>query len=191
MKVYFILRSQAPKSPDTASASEESSLLTVKQEPQQLTGGEDQEDSSYEILSTNEFHGVDPISIKAKDDSWCSCQAPEAKGEIVCLENCENRAKRVECSVMLCRAGEQCGNRAVQLQTQPLLAVNQAGAVVATHDLEAGSFIGQYTGQVMTRDKFEEILNNEYVLSQNLKLHVLPLSVDLVVDATAKGSICR
>ena len=92
---------------------------------------------------------------------------------------------------MLCRAGEQCGNRAVQLQTQPLLAVNLAGAVVATHDLEAGSFIGQYTGQVMTRDKFEEILNNEYVLSQNLKLHVLPLSVDLVVDATAKGSICR
>ena len=69
--------------------------------------------------------------------------------------------------------------------------LRMAGAVVATHDLEAGSFIGQYTGQVMTRDKFEEILNNEYVLSQNLKLHVLPLSVDLVVDATAKGSICR
>jgi len=183
--------SPAPKSPDTGPASGESSLLTVKQEPQQLTGGEDQEDSNYEILSTNEFHGVDPISIKAKEDSWCSCQAPDTKGEIVCLENCENRAKRVECSVMLCRAGEQCGNRAVQLQTQPLLAVNQAGAVVATHDLEAGSFIGQYTGQVMTRDKFEEILNNEYVLSQNLKLHVLPLSVDLVVDATAKGSICR
>ena len=36
----------------------------------------------------------------------------------------------------------------MQLQTQPLLAVNQAGAVVATHDLSAGAFIGQYTGQV-------------------------------------------
>ena len=36
----------------------------------------------------------------------------------------------------------------MQLQTQPLLAVNQAGAVVATHDLAAGAFIGQYTGQV-------------------------------------------
>ena len=166
-------------------------MLTVKQEPQHLPGGDDQEDSNYEILSTNDFHGVDPAAIKAKEDSWCSCQAPEGKGEIVCLQNCDNRAKRIECSVMLCKAGEQCGNRAVQLQTQPLLAVNQAGAVVATHDLEAGSFIGQYTGQVMTRDKFEEILNNEYVLSQNLKLHVLPLSVDLVVDATAKGSICR
>lgn len=190
MYTYFILRSPASKSSDSAAPSGESNLLTVKQEPQ-LAGGEDQEDSNYEILSANEFHGVDPISIKAKEDSWCSCQAPEGKGEIVCLQSCENRAKRVECSVMLCRAGEQCGNRAVQLQTQPLLAVNQAGAVVATHDLEAGSFIGQYTGQVMTRDKFEEILNNEYVLSQNLKLHVLPLSVDLVVDATAKGSICR
>ena len=47
-----------------------------------------------------------------------------------------------------CRAGDQCGNRSMQLQTQPLLAVNQAGAVVATHDLAAGAFIGQYTGQV-------------------------------------------
>ena len=165
--------------------------MKVKQEPQQQTGGEDQDDSNYEILSSNEFHGVDPMSIKAKEDSWCSCPAPEANGEIVCLQNCDNRAKKVECDMMLCRAGEQCGNRAVQLQTQPLLAVNRAGAVVATHDLEAGSFIGQYTGQVMTRDKFEEILNNEYVLSQNLKLHVLPLSVGLVVDATMKGSICR
>jgi len=184
--------SPAPSSSDPSlPTSEESNLLTVKQEPQHLPGGEDQEDSTYEILSTNEFHGVDPVAIKAKEDSWCSCQAPEGKGEIVCLQNCDNRAKRIECSVMLCRAGEQCGNRAVQLQTQPLLAVNQAGAVVVTHDLEAGSFIGQYTGQVMTRDKFEEILNNEYVLSQNLRLHVLPLSVDLVVDATAKGSICR
>ena len=71
---------------------------------------------------------------------------------------------------MLCRAGEQCGNRAVQLQTQPLLAVNQAGAVVATHDLEAGSFIGQYTGQVMTRDKFEEIkMASEVLLNKELR----------------------
>ena len=93
-----------------------------------MPGGEDQEDSNYEILSTNEFHGVDPAAIKAKEDSWCSCQAPEGKGEIVCLQNCDNRAKRVECSVML---------------------------------------------------------NNEYVLSQNLKLHVLPISVDLAVEATA------
>ena len=43
--------------------------MTVKQEPQQLPGGENQEDSNYDILSTNEFYGVDPVSLKAKEDS--------------------------------------------------------------------------------------------------------------------------
>ena len=36
----------------------------------------------------------------------------------------------------------------IQVQTQPLLAQTEAGVVV-THDLMAGSFVGQFTGQVL------------------------------------------
>jgi len=60
-----------------------------------------------------------------------------------------------------------------------------------THDLVAGSFIGQYTGQVMTRESFEDKLRNEYINNESLKLHVIPLTEDLVIDATSKGSVCR
>ena len=78
----------------------------------------------------------------------------------------------------------------MQLQTEPLLVATEAGVVV-THDLVAGSFIGQYTGQVMTRESFEDKLRNEYINNESLKLHVIPLTEDLVIDATSKGSVCR
>ena len=78
----------------------------------------------------------------------------------------------------------------MQLQSQPLLAVTEAGVVV-THDLTMDTFIGQYTGQLMSRDMFEEKLRTEYINTGNLKLHVMPLNDDLVIDATIKGSICR
>ena len=61
--------------------------------------------------------------------------------------------------------------------------------VVATEDVSSGVYLGQYTGQVVAKQGVEEKINKEYTKQQ--KLHVLPLNQELVVDATAKGSICR
>jgi len=172
------------------SYNDEEQIISVKQEPGQISDGGELSDSDYEILTVNEYYGVDPETFKTSQDSWCSCHPPEGPGEIGCLDNCENRDKRTECSLMLCRVGDLCGNRAMQVQTQPLLAQTEAGVIV-THDLMAGSFVGQFTGQVMTRDTFEQKLSTEYVNNGNLKLHVIPLNAELVVDATIKGSVCR
>lgn len=63
------------------------------------------------------------------------------KGRLSAFQNCDNRAKRIECSLMLCRAGS--GAATGPCSYRPSLAGGQpGGAVVATHDLEAGSFIG-------------------------------------------------
>ena len=43
----------------------------------------------------------------------------------------------------------------------------------------------------MTRDTFEQTLTTEYAANPSLKMHVMPLTEDLVVNATLKGSICR
>ena len=56
--------------------------------------------------------------------------------------------------------------------------------------IESAVFV-KTIGQVMTRDTFEQKLSNDYVNNGNLKLHVIPLNADLVVDATIKGSVCR
>ena len=61
--------------------------------------------------------------------------------------------------------------------------------VVATEDIASGVFLGQYTGQVMSKKGLEERITTEYNKQQ--KLHVLPLNQELVLDASMKGSICR
>ena len=43
----------------------------------------------------------------------------------------------------------------------------------------------------MTRDTFEQTLTTEYAANPSLKMHVMPLTEDLVVNATMKGSLCR
>ena len=63
--------------------------------------------------------------------------------------------------------------------------------MLVTDDLSPGALIGEYTGQVMRKEVFEEKLRSEYVHKENLKLHVVPLNDELVVDATVKGSLCR
>ena len=85
--------------------------ITVKQEPGQVMESDAMENINYEILLSNEFYGVDPMELKAKEESWCSCAPPTGKGELGCQEGCDNRSKRIECDIMLCKAGDQCGNR--------------------------------------------------------------------------------
>ena len=44
---------------------------------------------------------------------------------------------------------------------------------------------------MMTRDTFEQTLTTEYAANPSLKMHVMPLTEDLVVNASMKGSLCR
>ena len=69
-----------------------------------------EEGGYYEVLTANEYLGVDPAQAKSSLTFWCKCPMPP-KGQSGCLAECENRAKRVECDLPLCKAGDQCSNR--------------------------------------------------------------------------------
>ena len=73
-----------------------------------------QEEGYYEVLSANEYLGIDPVSVKSSLTHWCKCPMPP-KGQSGCLAECENRVKKVECDLPLCKAGDQCSNRVSQL----------------------------------------------------------------------------
>ena len=97
----------------------------------------------------------------------------------------------MECSPNDCPAGGDCSNRALQTLSQgPLPLTFSGSSLVATTNLQAGAVLAQYTGEVMTKETFKARLEGEYA-QQDLSLHVFPLTEELVVDATSKGSIIR
>ena len=88
-----------------------------------------------------------------------------------------------------CQAGAQCTNRALQSLTSPPLTFS-GGNLTVTTNLEAGAVLGQFTGEVMARETFQTRLEEEYA-QQDFSLYVFPLTEQLVVDATSKGSVIR
>eukprot|EP00092_Neocalanus_flemingeri_P041191 GFUD01044851.1.p1 GENE.GFUD01044851.1~~GFUD01044851.1.p1 ORF type:complete len:723 (+),score=194.21 GFUD01044851.1:60-2228(+) len=178
--------------PATAALGQKKEVKMKKEVKQQIREEpHSQDEEYYEVLTVNEYLGLDPASVKSSLTFWCKCPMPP-KGQSGCLAECENRAKRVECDVPLCKAGEQCGNRAIQNNTAIKIAITEGfgvSIVVATEDIPRGVFLGQYTGQVLAKKELDERIVKEYTKQQ--KLYVLPLNQDLVIDASIKGSICR
>lgn len=181
---------QVPEAPPAEKEVKLKREVNIKQQVREESY-QQEEGGYYEVLTANEYLGVDPAQVKSSLTFWCKCPMPP-KGQSGCLAECENRAKRVECDLPLCKAGDQCSNRVIQNNTSLKLAITEGfgeSIVVATEDVSSGVYLGQYTGQVVAKQGLEEKINKEYTKQQ--KLHVLPLNQELVVDATAKGSICR
>ena len=88
-----------------------------------------------------------------------------------------------------CQAGAQCTNRALQSLRSPPLTFS-GGNLTVTTNLEAGAVLGQFTGEVITREALQTRLVEEYA-QQDFTLYVYPLTEQLVVDATSKGSVIR
>ena len=55
--------------------------------------------------------------------------------------------------------------------------------------LPAGSYLAQYTGEVLAKEELETRMANMYQMGQTL--YILPLGQTAMVDATKKGSIAR
>ena len=63
------------------------------------------------------------------------------------------------------------------------------GKLVAVEAMPEGTFLAQYTGEVLTREEMDSRLNSVYQGGQ--ALYMLPICSTAVVDATGKGSIAR
>ena len=67
--------------------------------------------------------------------------------------------------------------------------VTKQGKLVAMEALPAGTFLAQYTGEVLSKGELESRMANVYQKGQTL--YMQPLGKTAVVDATKKGSIAR
>ena len=63
------------------------------------------------------------------------------------------------------------------------------GRLVSMEALPAGSYLAQYTGEVLAKEELETRMANMYQMGQTL--YILPLGQTAMVDATKKGSIAR
>ena len=98
--------------PELKNSSVLNSEAPIKKEKfqQSKDGVSSQDVDFYELLPTNEYVDIDPASLKSSVTFWCKCPLPP-KGQNGCVSDCENRSKRVECELPLCKAGDQCSNR--------------------------------------------------------------------------------
>ena len=63
------------------------------------------------------------------------------------------------------------------------------GRLVAMEAVPAGTFLAQFTGEVLAKEELENRMANLYQMGQ--PLYLLPLGQTALVDATKKGSIAR
>ena len=103
--------------PELMNSTVQNSEARIKKEKfQQSKDGVSRQDVDfYELLSSNEYVDIDQVSLKSSVTFWCKCPLPP-KGQSGCAFECENRSKRVECELPLCKAGDQCSNRVSDLK---------------------------------------------------------------------------
>merc|ERR1719430_2444313 len=137
-----------------------SGLVKPKQEVQK------KEEEDYKYLTRNVFPGnIKPQDLGTGNEEeaanvWCKC-LPVDEGEQGCGEDCENRARRVECRQEYCRAGEGCQNMAITNGLSERVTTKQ-GRLVTMEALPAGSYLAQYTGEVLAKEELETRMANMY-----------------------------
>jgi len=161
-----------------------SGIVKPKQEVQK-------QEEDYEYLTRNVFPGsLKPEDLGTGNDEegasvWCKC-LPVDDGEEGCGENCENRARRVECRQEYCRVGEGCQNMAVTNGLSERVTTTQ-GRLVAMEAMPAGTFLAQYTGEVIAVEELEDRISNLYQTGQ--PLYLLPLGQTALVAARQPASV--
>ncbi|KAK9841637.1 hypothetical protein WJX74_009147 [Apatococcus lobatus] len=109
-------------------------------------------------------------------------------------EGCLNRLLNIECTKGSCPAGEACQNQSIQKRRSPPTRLTKVGdrgwGLFAAGDIKAGSFVIEYTGEVIL---FEEAERRAHVYEAVGLQHtyIMSLSSDLQIDATMMGSTAR
>ncbi|CAN0025975.1 unnamed protein product, partial [Sphacelaria rigidula] len=120
--------------------------------------------NEFESIQSNVYMGKPPARDDGESDR-CRCRPPP-DGQAGCTDACSNRATREECSKQTCGLGAKavCGNRRIQRYTQSnmlkKIEIKEMGAkgigVVAKVAIPAGTLIGEYVGEVMSEDDWQE-----------------------------------
>ena len=151
------------------------------------------------FLNENKFSAaaLEVLGRNNQDDQQCFCSELEGRCED---QSCRNRKERREC--VLGRCGEECSNMEVQRLRQKrssaLVVEEDSREIVATRTLAAGVCLGEWTGEVVTKQELWASWLEGWLAGRlegrrydDKVLHVMELKEGLFVDATDQGSMFR
>lgn len=130
----------------------------------------------------------------------CSCmpghptgRSGDAQMRIACSNNlCENRSTHMECVPDKCGAGSYCQNQRMQKMLYAKMKTTsfpgKGVGIVADEDIPAGSFIGEYQGEVISMELFE---NRKKEYQGERHFYFMTLTGKLVIDASRKSQSTR
>lgn len=154
---------------------------------------------SYRRLQENAYTADIKKSDLLKDyePDKCECKPPEGGftgANVGCRSGCHNRAIYVECDKDVCSNGDKCGNRVIQeMQYAPglerFMTVNKGWGVRARQAVASGTFILEYTGEIVSQKEFEKRMLSGYIEDEHH--YCLALDSKHMIDAHRAGSECR
>uniref|UniRef100_A0AA85J2L8 [histone H3]-lysine(36) N-trimethyltransferase n=1 Tax=Trichobilharzia regenti TaxID=157069 RepID=A0AA85J2L8_TRIRE len=151
---------------------------------------------SGKLLGTS---GLRASSLHYEMRQWvCDCSAPTSEelelGILACGPGCINRALNIECGPH-CAAGDFCSNRQFQMRlyapTKPFYAGKDKGwGLMTTDNIERGSFIIEYVGEVIDFSEFRRRIRR-YERLGHAHHYFMALESDRFIDAGSKGNWAR
>ncbi|CAL1363190.1 unnamed protein product [Linum trigynum] len=148
----------------------------------------------YEHIQQNEFSYRKHKKQKEEDIAICECKFDQNDPESACSERCLNWLTSTECTPGYCPCDIHCKNQKFQkCEYAKTLLVKTEGrgwGLIADEDIEAGQFIIEYCGEVISWKEARR--RSHFYESLGLKdAYIISLNAVESIDATRKGSHAR
>ncbi|KAJ2653340.1 hypothetical protein IWW40_000393 [Coemansia sp. RSA 1250] len=152
----------------------------------------------FETIDKNIFVRVTSDASKYEESIPCHCHYNSEKDDRsqACGESsdCINRLVQMECNPLTCPCGSYCLNRRFQKHQYAKVRIIDAGrkgfGMQALEDLDAGAFVMEYMGEVVTAGEFRK--RARVYQSEGIQHHYfMSIGNGKVIDATRKGCIAR
>eukprot|EP00049_Salpingoeca_infusionum_P008327 m.135645 g.135645 ORF g.135645 m.135645 type:complete len:402 (-) comp13981_c1_seq1:113-1318(-) len=136
------------------------------------------------------------VRAKQQEHTICECEHPEDNSNsCVCgTPDCLNRAVNIECSPRTCPCEEFCRNQRFQNRQYANTSIQPAGdkglGMYAKEDLDSGTFVIEYVGEIIASSKVPERLDS-YASVGTLHLYLMELNADYTIDAGRQANRAR
>ncbi|CAM9885198.1 unnamed protein product, partial [Ectocarpus fasciculatus] len=154
--------------------------------------------TEFKGITSNVYLSKKPPAKDVGEGHRCGCVLP-SDGTAGCTEACSNRATFEECAKRTCGLEGKgvCGNRKIQRYKQEYMrrkvCIKDVGpkgiGLVAKARIPVGALIGEYVGEVMSEDQWQE--RQALLHADEKHKFVMDLGESEVIDASQKGSILR
>ncbi|KAJ2852584.1 hypothetical protein IWW36_000213 [Coemansia brasiliensis] len=202
-KLLPAMGSEQHDGPYTAQSAAENRPEPASKDSEQSVGIEgvdmtEEATKRFETIDKNIFVRVTSDASKYEESIPCHCHYNPDKDDRsrACGESsdCINRLVQMECNPLTCPCGSYCLNRRFQKHQYAKVRIIDAGrkgfGMQALEDLDAGAFVMEYMGEVVTAGEFRK--RARVYQSEGIQHHYfMSIGNGKVIDATRKGCIAR